>query len=100
MTIPTQPYVTRLGRTSKPPERLAFKALLEPFDYLEPDIWHDQHPLASKASTDPDSMYYHQAMKEPDKKKFEEAMDRELEDHLKKGSYKLFPRSKLPDDWP
>ncbi len=23
-------------------------------------------------------------------------MDRELEDHLKKGNYKLFPRSKLP----
>ena len=95
-TIPTQPYVTRSGRTSKPPERLAFKALLEPFDYLEPDLWHDQHPLAFKASTDPDSMYYHQAMKEPDRKKFEEAMDKELEDHLKKGNYKLFLRSKLP----
>ncbi len=37
-TIPTEPYVTRSGRASKPPERLAFKALLELFDYLEPDL--------------------------------------------------------------
>jgi hypothetical protein len=27
-----------------------------------------------KASTDPDTMYYHQAMREPDKDKFKEAI--------------------------
>jgi hypothetical protein len=31
-------------------------------------------------------MYYHQAMKEPDRKKFEEAMDKELGGHMKKGN--------------
>jgi hypothetical protein len=64
---PQEPYKTKSGRTSKPPERLAFKALLEPYDYLEDDTLQDKHPLAFKAKSDPDSMYYHQAMKQPDR---------------------------------
>jgi hypothetical protein len=95
-TSPSHPYITRSGRTSRPPERLAFKALLEPFDFLEPDLWQDQHPLALKASTDPDIMYYHQAMKQPDKIKFEEAMDKELKGHMEEDNYELFPRKKSP----
>jgi hypothetical protein len=65
--LPQEPYKTKSGRTSKPPERLAFKALLEPYDYLEDDTLQDKHPLAFKAKSDPDSMYYHQAMKQPDR---------------------------------
>ena len=61
---PQEPYRTKSGRTSKPPERLAFKALLEPYDYLEDDTFQDKHPLAFKAKSDPDSMYYHQAIKQ------------------------------------
>jgi len=33
--------------------------------------------MAFKASTDPDTMYYHQAMREPDKDKFQEAIKKE-----------------------
>lgn len=36
----------------------------------------DEGPLAFKASTDPDTMYYHQAMKEPDKNDFLKAMEK------------------------
>jgi hypothetical protein len=64
---PQEPYRTKSGRTSKPPERLAFKTLLEPYDYLENDTFQDKHPLAFKAKSDPDSMYYHQAIKQPDR---------------------------------
>jgi hypothetical protein len=46
---PQEPYRTKSGRISKPPERLAFKALLEPYDYLEDDTFQDKHPLAFKA---------------------------------------------------
>ena len=48
---PQEPYRTKSGRTSKPPERLAFKALLEPYDYLEDDTFQDKHPLAFKAKS-------------------------------------------------
>ena len=36
--------------------------------------------LAYKATSDPDTMYLHQALKEPDKKQFIEAMEKEVED--------------------
>ena len=41
---------------------------------LNDDIFQDQHPLSFKAKSDPDSMYYHQAMKQPDKHKFIESI--------------------------
>jgi hypothetical protein len=37
--------------------------------------------LAYKASTDPDTMYHHQAMKQPNREKFQEAMKKECEAH-------------------
>ncbi len=75
---PQEPYKTKSGRISKPPERLAFKALLEPYDYLEHDTFQDKHPLAFKAKSDPDSMYYHQAMKQTDREKFIEAIEKDF----------------------
>jgi hypothetical protein len=81
---PQEPYRTKSGRTSKPPERLAFKALLEPYDYLENDTFQDKHPLAFKAKSDPDSIYYHQAMKQPDREKFIEAIERNYRDITRK----------------
>ncbi len=66
-------YVTRSGRVSRPPERLqyvAFESLLEEYDYQDEDRWCETELLAFKASTDPDTMYHHQAMREPDRNKF------------------------------
>jgi hypothetical protein len=95
---PQEPYRTKSGRTSKPPERLACKALLEPYDYLENDTFQDKHPLAFKAKSDPDSMYYPQAMKQLDREKIIEAIEKELQGHYKEGNSELFPRAKLPKD--
>jgi hypothetical protein len=57
----------------KQPERLnyvAYESILEPCDQEEEVEWSEQELLAYKASTDPDTMYYHQAIREPDKDKF------------------------------
>jgi hypothetical protein len=63
-------YVTRSGRKSKPPERLQYdvqSCLISPNDHEDQESWSGQHLLAFKASTDPDTMYHHQAMKQPDR---------------------------------
>jgi hypothetical protein len=44
---------------------------------------------------DPDSLYYHPSMKEPDKAKFIKAIQKELDGHFKEKNYTL-PRSKSP----
>jgi hypothetical protein len=71
--------------------------LLNPDDHEDQESWIEQQLLAFKASTDPDTMYYHQAMKEPDKEQFLAAIDKECEAHFKEGNYKLVKRSKLPE---
>jgi hypothetical protein len=40
-------------------------------------------------------MYHHQAMKQPDREKFQEAMKKECEAHYKEGNYRLVKRSEL-----
>ena len=54
-------YVTRSGRKSRPPERLQYDAqacLLSLNDHEDQESWSEQHLLAFKASTDPDTMYH------------------------------------------
>ncbi len=61
-------YIPRSGRISRPQERLqyvAFESLLEEYDYQDEDKWCETDLLAFKASSDPDTMYHHQAMREP-----------------------------------
>jgi hypothetical protein len=91
-------YITRSGRKSKPPERLQYDAqacLLNWDEHEDQESWSEQHLLAFKASTDPDTMYHHQAMKQPDREKFKEAMQKECEAHYKEGNYKLIKKDKL-----
>jgi hypothetical protein len=93
-------YVTRSGRKSKPPERLQYdvqSCLMTLNDHEDHESWSEQHLLAFKASTDPDTMYHHQAMKQPEREKFKEAMQKECEAHYKEGNYKLIKRDKLPE---
>ncbi len=52
--------------------------------------------LAYAASRDPDTMYLHQAMKEPDKDKFLATMVEEMDAQLKGGNFSLILRSKVP----
>lgn len=56
-----------------------------------------QDPIAFAATkSDPDTMYYHQAMKAPDAKHFRQAMQKEIDAHDEKQHWELFPRKDLP----
>jgi len=52
--------------------------------------------LAYTDSKDPDTMYLHQAMKEPNKDKFLAAMVEEMDAQLKGGNFSMILRSKVP----
>jgi Reverse transcriptase (RNA-dependent DNA polymerase) len=57
------------------------------------------HPLlAFGATADPDTLYYHEAMKAPDKEHFIQAMHEEVSGQLKNKVYSIVPRSKVPQD--
>ena len=75
---------------------VAHEALAEPFDsFLAPQMGD---PLMAMAATaDPDTLYWHEAMKEPDSEKFKEAMQKEIDDHLQAGNMKLVSRSSIPE---
>jgi hypothetical protein len=96
-------YQTRSGRRIRKPERLnlvAYESILEPYDYEQEDKWCEEDLMAFKVSTDPDTMYYHQAMREPDKDKFQEAIKKECEDHFRESNYKLVDIKEVPKDAP
>lgn len=52
---------------------------------------------AYKSTADPDTLYYHEAMREPDKKQFQVAMDKELNDNIEKGNIELIHKSQVPE---
>jgi len=52
--------------------------------------------LAYAAPKDPETMYMHQAMKEPNKDKFIATMVEEIDAQLKEGNFSLILRSKVP----
>jgi hypothetical protein len=92
--------VARSGRRSRPPERLIYYAnscLIRINEHEDKETWSEQGLLAYKASTDPDTRYHHQAMKQPDREKLQEAMRKECKAHNKEGNYRLVKRSELPE---
>ena len=69
---------------------VAFEAVKE---WLE----EEQH-FAFAASKDPDTMYYHEAMKEPDKKEFLKAMEKEVQSHTDNGVWELVRKEDVPNN--
>ena len=58
----------------------------------------DAHPLnAFAATSDPDTMYYHEAMKAPDRKEFIQAMQEEITGQLENEVYSPILRSEVPE---
>jgi hypothetical protein len=55
-------------------------------------------PIAFTAKTrDPDTMHYHQAMKQPDRAQFIKATRQEVQAHVDKGHWKLVLRTEVPE---
>ena len=55
------------------------------------------NPFSFAASSDPDTMYYHQAMRQPDKKEFVKAMVKEFNDHCDRGHWVVVKRTDVPE---
>jgi hypothetical protein len=113
------PMITRSGRRVKwTPKMLNFKSSMASFisttkqdDYKETpdeayyDALHQEdyriqddmiNPIAFLAKTDADTMYYHQAMRAPDRKQFVEAMVKEFNDHCDRGHWVIVPITEVP----
>ena len=54
-------------------------------------------PIAFAASSDPDIMYLHEAMKQPDRKQFVQVMIDEVTTHTTRGHWKILPISQVPE---
>jgi Reverse transcriptase (RNA-dependent DNA polymerase) len=91
--------ITRSGRVSRPPRNLTedmivYKALQD-ISMIDPDIdW--MSPLAYAALADPDVMYLHEALLQPDKAEFLKAMIEEVERQTMNKNWVIIERSKLP----
>ena len=74
----------REGRAADyvPHENIAFEASLEPESVIESEFEELDPIVAMKATSDPDTMYLWQAMKEPDFDKFKKAMEDKIADHI------------------
>lgn len=87
-TVPVT-AVTRSGRQVRRPQRYIEM-------YSACDIPTDNVSIAMAASSDPDTMYYHQAMREPDADKFREAMQQEIDSHLEAGNLVIVNKTDVP----
>ena len=59
--------------------------------------YDDKDPLALKASSDPDTMYMHEAMNEADRAQFITAMQKEVADQMNNGNFTIVTRDQVPD---
>jgi hypothetical protein len=70
------------------------------YDALHEDDYRIQDdvrdPVVFMSATDKDTIYYHQAMKSPDKKNFVEAIAKEVNDHITSNHWVFIPRSQVP----
>ena len=106
------PTKTKSGRHSQPANRLIEAMMSEISQNTSHDVEgeifclkciypHEHNTLendnfmAYKATSDPDTLYLHQAMKELDKHNFIKAMEKEMEDQMKNGNFTKNLRSKV-----
>jgi hypothetical protein len=57
----------------------------------------DEDENADKAAADPDTACMHEAMKEPDRKKFIKGMQKEVSDQSNNKNFSIIHRSKVPE---
>jgi hypothetical protein len=58
----------------------------------------EENPIhVYKTTADPDTMYHHQAMRQPDAKEFRKAMQKEWDDQLRNGNFTVMHRSEVPE---
>lgn len=66
--------------------------------FASDDRYNQDDPLlAYKATSDPDTLYYHQAMREPDAEEFLKSMVKEINDQFNNGNFTVVHRSEVPE---
>jgi hypothetical protein len=106
---------TRSGRKARPAPRLIEAMTTEISDLTSHDVegeifcyvamfpdndeinW-DEPLHALKAVSDPDTMYYHQAMREKDSEEFQSSMLKEVTDQFENGNFTVVHKSEVPSD--
>jgi hypothetical protein len=85
-----EPTPTRSGRQVCSTERLQMSSVLPKLQSFVSTTNYPSPVLANAASiADPDTMYLHEALKQPDKEKFLEAMVKEIDNHTSRGHWRL-----------
>ena len=76
-------------------DKINYYSRAEMRDYDEQDKMSD--PIAFKASTNPDILYYHQAMQAHDKDAFKQAVIEEVNAHIEGNHWELIDKNNVPD---
>ena len=103
MTSVQMPTVSTRTRTIHPPERYRQETafIAQAWDH----IWDIQDfeiqealadPIAFAATSNPDTLYLHEAMSAPDRDKFIDAMAREVKDHENYDHWELISKTAVP----
>jgi hypothetical protein len=89
---------SRAGRAIRRPKKLddyiVYESQLD--EHWDEQEFDHMHPVAYAASTDPDVMYFHEILREPDKKEFLQSMQKEIDGHNENKNWELVPRSQVP----
>jgi hypothetical protein len=90
-------WLSWAAHTLQPPALSEEDAIYELFGDREYDIQdRASDPIAFSATSDPDTMYWHQAMQEPDKAEFLKAAVSEVKSHGNNQHFTLMRRDELP----
>jgi hypothetical protein len=84
--------ITRSGQISRVTKRYQDYVMYNSMSINDP---YDIEEVYT-ASSDPDTIYYHEILREPDKDKFIEAMIKEIEQHNERDNWKVVPRQQIP----
>ena len=73
-------------------EIFCYQAMFPEGDHHE----HNDPLLAYKAVSDPDTLYYHEAMKQSDRAEFKRGMKKEIQDQFDNGNFTIVHKSAVP----
>ena len=90
--VSLQTIVASQEKTAIKGEIFCMSSIIDSID----DHSNHMHPLAFKASTDPDTMYMHEAMREPDKAEFVKAMEKEVQDQMNNNNFTIVHKDSVP----
>lgn len=106
-SLSTATRTTRSGRVSKMPQKFQDYHVYETIMDNSFERYHEvltascdtlgQYHEVFAASSDPDVMYYHEILRETDKPKFIEAMQKEITQHNDRKNWILVPQTDVPN---